>query len=125
MSKGRAEFRIKRNTPTLSDVVMGTIYEQLSAEERPAIMLMTQEGKSLRAMARTLHRNPSTISREWSRQYGEHSCALDPRPVLSASPTSAPISRHYTNNLPPSSRLVVVQGVLNSYVTFLVFLLLS
>ena len=47
---------------------MGTNYEQLSAEERATIMLMAQEGKSLRAMARTLHRSPSTISREWRRQ---------------------------------------------------------
>ncbi len=46
---------------------MGTHYEQLSAEERATIMLMAQEGQSLRAMARTLHRAPSTISREWRR----------------------------------------------------------
>ena len=46
---------------------MGTHYEQLSAEERATIMLMANEGKSLRAMARTLHRAPSTISREWRR----------------------------------------------------------
>ena len=43
---------------------MGTHYEQLSAEERATIMLMANEGKSLRAMARTLRRAPSTISRE-------------------------------------------------------------
>ena len=42
-------------------------FEQLSAEERATIMVMAQEGKSLRAMARTLHRAPSTISREWRR----------------------------------------------------------
>jgi IS30 family transposase len=46
---------------------MGTHYEQLSAEERATMMLMAHEGKSLRAMARTLHRAPSTISREWRR----------------------------------------------------------
>jgi IS30 family transposase len=46
---------------------MGTHYEQLSAEERATMMLMAQEGQSLRAMARTLHRAPSTISREWRR----------------------------------------------------------
>lgn len=46
---------------------MGTHYEQLSAEERATIMLMANEGKSLRAMARTLRRAPSTISREWRR----------------------------------------------------------
>ena len=46
---------------------MGTHYEQLSAEQRAMTMSMVNEGKSLRAMARTLHRSPSTISREWRR----------------------------------------------------------
>ncbi len=46
---------------------MGPHYEQLSAEERATIILMANEGKSLRAMARTLRRAPSTISREWRR----------------------------------------------------------
>ena len=46
---------------------MGTHVEQLSAEERATIMVMANEGKSLRAMARSLHRAPSTISREWRR----------------------------------------------------------
>lgn len=46
---------------------MGPHYEQLSAEERATIMLMANEGKSLRAKARTLRRAPSTISREWRR----------------------------------------------------------
>lgn len=46
---------------------MVTNYEQLTAEERATIMVMAQEGKSLRAMARLLHRAPSTISREWRR----------------------------------------------------------
>ncbi len=45
-------------------------FEQLSAEERATIMVMAQEGQSLRAMARTLHRAPSTISREWRRHAG-------------------------------------------------------
>ena len=49
---------------------MGTHYEQLSAEERATIMVMAREGQSLRAMARTLHRAPSTISREWRRHAG-------------------------------------------------------
>ncbi len=46
---------------------MGANYEQRSAEERATLMLMAQAGQSLRAMARTLHRAPSTISREWRR----------------------------------------------------------
>ena len=45
-------------------------FEQLSAEERATIMVMAQEGQSLRAIARTLHRAPSTISREWRRHAG-------------------------------------------------------
>ena len=49
---------------------MGTHYEQLSAEERARMMLMAHEGQSLRAMARTLHRAPATISREWRRHAG-------------------------------------------------------
>ena len=55
-------------------------FEQLSAEERATIMVMAQEGQSLRAMARTLHRAPSTISREWRRH---------------AAPTAAPGTRGY------------------------------
>ena len=46
---------------------MGTHYEQLSAEECATTMLMVNEGKSLRAMARILRRSPSTIRREWRR----------------------------------------------------------
>ncbi len=44
---------------------MTKYFEQLSAEERVTIRVMAQKGQSLRAMARTLHRAPSTISREW------------------------------------------------------------
>ncbi len=47
---------------------MGTNYEHLSAEERATIMVMAPAGKRLRAMARTRHRRPSTISRAWRRQ---------------------------------------------------------
>jgi IS30 family transposase len=57
---------------------MTTHYEQLSAEERATIMVMAQEGQSLRAMARTLHRAPSTISREW-RRHEVRGCPRDPR----------------------------------------------
>ena len=46
---------------------MGTHYEQLTSEERATIMLMQQSRCSVRAMARTLHRAPSTISRELRR----------------------------------------------------------
>ena len=46
---------------------MVTSYAQLTAEERASIMVMAQEEKSLRAMARILPRAPSTISREWRR----------------------------------------------------------
>jgi IS30 family transposase len=43
-------------------------YEQRSAEERATMMVMAQEGQRLRAMARTRHRSPATISREWRRR---------------------------------------------------------
>ena len=55
-------------------------YEQRSAAERATMMVMAQEGQRLRAMARTLHRAPATISREWCRHAG---------------PTAAPGSRGY------------------------------
>lgn len=41
-------------------------YEHLSAEERGVIMAMRTQGSSVRAVARTLGRSPSTISRELS-----------------------------------------------------------
>ena len=45
-------------------------FEQRSATERATLRVMAQEGQRLRAMARTLHRAPSTISREWRRHAG-------------------------------------------------------
>ena len=47
---------------------MGTNYAQRSAAERATLMVMAPEGQRLRAMARTRHRRPSTISRAWRRQ---------------------------------------------------------
>jgi IS30 family transposase len=46
---------------------MGKHYEQLTAEERAAIMMMKASNCSARHMARTLHRSPSTITRELAR----------------------------------------------------------
>jgi len=43
---------------------MGTQYDHLCAEERGTIMAMTLQGHSARAIARTLKRAPSTVSRE-------------------------------------------------------------
>ncbi|NCA87227.1 MAG: helix-turn-helix domain-containing protein, partial [Clostridia bacterium] len=54
--KKLAYYRIKCNTSTFIGVVMTKHFEQLSAEERATIMVMAQEGQSLRAMARALHR---------------------------------------------------------------------
>ena len=51
---------------------MGKCYEQLKPEERAAVMLMRDEGSTVRAVARTLGRAPSTISREISRHRVEH-----------------------------------------------------
>jgi IS30 family transposase len=47
---------------------MGEYYRHLVAEERAGIMLMGMVGLSVRAIARTLNRHPSTISRELRRQ---------------------------------------------------------
>ncbi|MDE2078697.1 MAG: IS30 family transposase [Burkholderiales bacterium] len=55
-----------------------THYEQLQPEDRMTIASMKQQGCSVRAMARTLHRAPSTIGRELARNtsvgmaYGSH-----------------------------------------------------
>jgi transposase, IS30 family len=46
---------------------MGKHYEQLTAEERATIMVMTSNNNSARAIARLLRRAPSTISRELTR----------------------------------------------------------
>ena len=46
---------------------MGTYYEQLRAEERGTIMALRQSGQSMRAVALSLGRAPSTICRELRR----------------------------------------------------------
>ena len=46
---------------------MGKHYEQLTAEERAAIMMMKANNCSARQIALTLRRAPSTISRELAR----------------------------------------------------------
>ncbi len=46
---------------------MGTNYEHLTAEERATLMVMRADGCSQRAVARSLGRSPSTISRELAR----------------------------------------------------------
>ncbi|WP_369823003.1 helix-turn-helix domain-containing protein, partial [Rhizobacter sp. OV335] len=46
---------------------MTRTYEQLSAEERGVIMALSTQGSSARAIARTLERAPSTITRELRR----------------------------------------------------------
>lgn len=48
-------------------MVMGQGYKQLSLEERDTITEMTARGENVRAIARTLQRSPSTISRELQR----------------------------------------------------------
>jgi IS30 family transposase len=66
-SYGSAGSKTKCNTSTVYGVAMGKFYEQLKPEERATVMLMDREGSSVRAMARTLGRSPSTISREIAR----------------------------------------------------------
>ncbi len=46
---------------------MGEHFSQLSDWERTKIMVMTAERCSVRVIARTLQRSPSTVSREWGR----------------------------------------------------------
>ena len=46
---------------------MGTKYEHLSCEERTMIQLSLEQGSSLRAIARSVDRAPSSISRELQR----------------------------------------------------------
>ena len=50
---------------------MGRLYEHLKPEERATVMLMQREGSSLRSIARTLNRSPSSISRELKRHSAE------------------------------------------------------
>ena len=42
-------------------------YHQLSIEERGAVARLRSEGRSIRAVAASLHRSPSTIARELKR----------------------------------------------------------
>lgn len=58
---------------------MGKQYEQLCAEERATIMVMTLQGHSARAIARTLARAPSTVSRE--RRRNGWRCHRERRPI--------------------------------------------
>jgi len=46
---------------------MGTNYEHLSCEERTMIQWSLEQGCTLRAMARSVQRAPSSISRELKR----------------------------------------------------------
>jgi IS30 family transposase len=87
---------------------MSKNFEQLTAEERATIMVMAQEGKSLRAMARTLHRAPSTISREWRRH--ELPRMLRARPWLRAK--RAGQRRDAAAFQPRRARKLAVEGVL-------------
>ena len=48
-----------------------TTYRQLQAEERMTIASLMQQGCSVRAMARTLGRAPSTVLRELGRNAAE------------------------------------------------------
>jgi IS30 family transposase len=58
---------------------MGTCYDQLCAEERGVIMAMTLDGHSARAIAGTLRRSPSTISRE--RRRNGWKCEIERGPI--------------------------------------------
>jgi IS30 family transposase len=59
-----------------------TQYRQLQPEDRMTMASMRQQGRSVRAMARTLGRSPSTITREFERNtlgdlpYGSHTAQV-------------------------------------------------
>src|SRR5580658_2741887 len=57
---------------------MGTEYESLSESERSAIFRLHAGGISRRAIARTLGRSPSTISRELVRNQSEDGGGYEP-----------------------------------------------
>lgn len=54
---------------------MGETYTQLQAEERGTLMALRHQGQSQRAIARALHRSPSTICRELRRNR-HYSCEV-------------------------------------------------
>jgi transposase len=51
---------------------MGTVYDQLSADERYAVARLHDQGRSIRQIAVDLDRSPSTISRELNRNAGQY-----------------------------------------------------
>ena len=59
---------------------MGTNYEQLNCEERTMIQLSLEQGCKLRAIARSLQRAPSSISRELRRNGWCNPATLPPKP---------------------------------------------
>src|SRR5438552_13695091 len=52
----------------MGGVAMGEHYSHLDGTERAAIMLLRRAGEGVRGIARKLHRDPATISREIRRQ---------------------------------------------------------
>ena len=59
---------------------MGANYEQLNCEERTMIQLSLEQGCKLRAIARSLQRAPSSISRELRRNGWCNPATLPPKP---------------------------------------------
>ena len=56
---------------------MSNHYNHLSAEERAVVQIETQDGKSMRSIAKRLGRSPSTLSREVARQVAAAYSATD------------------------------------------------
>jgi IS30 family transposase len=65
---------------------MGTTYVQLSLDDRCQIARLHQEGRSIRQIAASLHRAPSTIARELKRNSGRKA---DYRPAYANEQTKA------------------------------------
>ena len=64
---------------------MGKNYSHLNSTERSCIMLRLRDGWSFRAIARELHRAPSSISREIAKMRNHPGCALLPYEATRAS----------------------------------------
>ena len=98
---------------------MGTYYSQLNMDERNQIHRCSNEGLSLRAIARRLNRPPSAVSREVARNTtGKHydagrahvaAMTRRRRGTVKLKAGSPPVS--YTHLTLPTSDLVVISVV--------------
>ncbi|MEX3547897.1 MAG: helix-turn-helix domain-containing protein, partial [Burkholderia sp.] len=79
-------------------------YKHLSCEERTLIQLSLEQGCKLRTIAHSLHRAPSSISRELRRNWPRRRdravrCLL--AAIVRRAPSSAPVTWQARRNSPP------------------------